>query len=136
VADVLLDTRAWVALLDRREHEHPRCVQQLQEISGRLISTEAILTETPWLMSVLHAGPRHCAEFVGRGAVVPVPLSSTALSRAVDLMEQYRNVPMDFADATLVVRGEELNLNGVFTLDQRGVSVYRLRNRRAFQIVP
>jgi predicted nucleic acid-binding protein len=136
VADLLLDTGAWVALLDRREREHHRCVQQLQEFSGRLISTEAILTETLWLMSGLHDGPRRCAEFVGRGAVALVPISPAALSRAVDLMEQYRNVPMDFADATLVVLGEELNLNSVFTLDHRGFSVYRLRGRRAFQIVP
>lgn len=36
VADLLLDTGAWVALLDRREREHPRCVQTLQGFSGRL----------------------------------------------------------------------------------------------------
>jgi len=125
-----------VALLDRREREHLRCVQHLQEFSGRLISTEAILTETLWLMSGLRDGPRRCAEFVGRGAVTLVPISPAPLSRAVELMEQYRNVPMGFADATLVVLGEELNLNIVFTLDHRGFSVYRLHGRRAFQIVP
>ena len=43
---------------------------------------------------------------------------------------------MDFADATLVVLGEDLNLDGVFTLDRRGFGVYRLRSRRSFQIVP
>lgn len=136
MADLLLDTGAWVALLDRREREHLRCVQALQGFSGRLISTEAVLTETLWLMSGLHDGPRRCAEFVRRGAVTLVPISPKALSRAVDLMEQYRNVPMDFADATLFVLGEDLNLDGVFTLDRRGFGVYRLPGRRPFQIVP
>jgi predicted nucleic acid-binding protein len=51
-------------------------------------------------------------------------------------MEQYRNVPMDFADATLVVLAEDLDLNAVFTLDRRGFGVYRFHGRRSFQIVP
>jgi hypothetical protein len=136
VADLLLDTGAWVALLDRREREHARCVQVVQGFSGRFISTEPVLTETLWLMSGLQDGPRRCAEFVRRGVVHLVPLSPKALGRAVDLMEQYRNVPMDFADATLVVLGEELELNGVFALDRRGFGVYRLHGRRPFQIVP
>lgn len=136
VADLLLDTGAWVALLDRREREHSRCVQVLPEFSGRLLSTEAVLTETLWLMSGLHDGPRRCAEFVHRGAVTLVPISPKALRRAVDLMEQYRNVPMDFADATLVVLGEEMKLTRVFTLDRRGFGVYRLHARHPFQIAP
>jgi uncharacterized protein len=65
-----------------------------------------------------------------------VPISPESLGRAVDLMDQYRNVPMDYADATLVTLGEDLDLDDVFTLDRRGFSVYRLRGRRSFQIVP
>jgi hypothetical protein len=52
----------------------------------------------------------------------------------VDLMEQHRNVPTHYADATLVTLGEDLD--SVFTLDHRGFGVYRLRGRRSFQIVP
>ena len=33
-------------------------------------------------------------------------------------MEKYRNVPMDFADATLAVLAEELETEWVFTLDR------------------
>lgn len=136
MVDLLLDTGTWVALLDRREREHVRCVEALRGLTGRLISTEAVLTETLWLVSGLRDGPRRCAEFVQRGAVTVVPVSSESLARAVDLMEQYRNVPMDYADATLVTLGEELDLDTVFTLDRRGFGVYRLRGRRSFQIVP
>ncbi len=51
-------------------------------------------------------------------------------------MEKYRNVPMDYADATLVALGEELGTDLVFTLDRRGFSAYRLNQRKAFQLVP
>jgi predicted nucleic acid-binding protein len=51
-------------------------------------------------------------------------------------MEKHRNVPMGFADATLVSLGEELDLNTVFTLDRSGFNVYRLHGRRPFGIIP
>ena len=136
MADLLLDTGAWVALVDRREREHGRCVQALQEVTGRLVSTEAVLTETLWLVGGLRDGPRRCAEFVRRGTVTLVPVSPESLARAVDLMARYHNVPMDYADATLVALGEDLSLDCVFTLDRRGFGVYRLHGRRPFQIVP
>ena len=136
MTDLLLDTGAWVALLDRREREHGRCVAALQEITGRLVSTEAVLTESLWLVSGLRDGPRRCAEFVRRGTVTLVPASPESLGRALDLMARYRTVPMDYADATVVTLGEDLGLDRVFTLDRRGFGIYRLHGRRPFHIVP
>lgn len=66
----------------------------------------------------------------------PHPLLAGNLKRVAALMEKYRDVPMDFADATLVVLGEEAGTNWVFTLDRRGFSTYRLRGRGAFRILP
>ena len=136
MADILLDTGAWYAILDRREQAHAACVEALRGVTGRLLSTEAVLTETLWLLEGLREGPRRCAEFVRRGAVILVPISAESLARAVALMEKYRDVPMDFADATLVTLGEELTLNTILTLDRRGFGVYRLHGRRPFHILP
>ena len=65
-----------------------------------------------------------------------VPPSHTRLLRVAALMEKYHDVPMDYADATLVALGEEIGSDAVFTLDRRGFSAYRLNQRKAFQIVP
>lgn len=136
MVDVILDTGAWFAILDGDDRDHPRCVQAFQQVAGRLVSTEAVLTETMWLVQGLRDGPRRCADFVRLGVVTLVPISYGSLARAVDLMAKYRNVPMDFADATLVTLGEDLGLDRVFTLDRRGFGVYRLHGRRPFQIIP
>lgn len=136
VADVLLDTGVWYAVLDRRDRDHRRCVEAVERVAGRLVSTEAVLTETVWLLEDLPNGLRGCAEFVRRGAVTLVPMSAEALGRAVELMLRYRNVPMDFADATLVTLGEDLDIDQVFTLDRRGFGVFRLHGKRPFRIIP
>ncbi len=136
MADVLLDTGAWVAVIDRDEQAHGRCLEAFRQLAGRLVSTEAVLTETLWFMQNYRGGARACADFVRRAAVTLVPVSAESLARAVGLMEKYRNVPMDFADATLVTLGEDLGLEDVFTLDRRGFGVYRLHGRRPFRIIP
>jgi uncharacterized protein len=111
-------------------------VEAFERVTGRLVSTEAVLTETMCLVERIRNGSERCAEFVRLGIVTLVPISGGSLARAVDLMARYRNVPMDFADATLVALGEDLGLDQVFTLDRRGFAVFRLRGRRPFRIIP
>jgi len=77
-----------------------------------------------------------CLEFLLRGAFLLVPPSSASLKRVSILMEKYRSVPMDYADATLVAFGEELGTDRVFTLDHRGFSAYRLNQRTTFRLFP
>ena len=64
-----------------------------------------------------------------------VPSTDISLKRCRTLIEKYSDLPMDFADATLVVLAEELNTDLVFTLDQ-DFQVYRVRGRKQFRVVP
>ena len=134
--ELLLDTGAFVALADRSERRHADCVAVLDGWSGSIVTTEAVLTETLYLVGPRWQAQKLCLEFVLRGAFVLVPPSQASLKRVSVLMEKYRNVPMDYADATLVALGEELGADQVFTLDRRGFSAYRLLQRKAFQLVP
>lgn len=42
-------------------------------------------------------------------------------------MQEYTDLPMDFADATLVSMAESLGTQKVFTLDRGDFSVYRIK---------
>lgn len=134
--ELLLDTGAFVALVDRSEKRHADCVAVLEGWSGRIVSTEAILTETLYLVGPRWPPQKICLEFLLRGAFLLIPPSPASLKRVSILMEKYRNVPMDYADATLVALGEELGTDQVFTLDHRGFSAYRLNQRTAFRLFP
>ena len=134
--ELLLDTGAFVALVDRDETAHDLCVSALESWRGPVVTTEAVLTETLYLVGPRWQPQKTCLEFLLRGAFQLVPSSRESLKRVAAHMEKYRNVPMDFADGTLVALGEELETDWVFTLDRRGFSTYRLGRRRAFQIIP
>jgi|SRR3990172_2473260 len=134
--NVLLDTGPFVALLDRSEKNHGRCVDFFREFRGRLFTTEPVLTETLYLLNSTIKAQKSCVEFVLQGGVTLLPQSMESLSRAVSLMEKYKDIPMDFADATLVVLAEEMETDEIFTLDLRGFGAYRMTRKRAFKVWP
>lgn len=133
---MLLDTGPIVAMLHRDDDGHAGCVRAMAEFHGSLLTTEPVLTEAMYLLGTLPGGSDACLEFFMRGAAVLIPQSRATLTRVQSLMAQYRDVPMDFADATLVALAEETNLRRVFTLDRRGFSVYRLGRRGHFELEP
>ena len=51
------------------------------------------------------------------------------------LMEQYRDTPMDLANASLVATAEVLTLRRIFTLDS-DFYVYRINNTGVFEVAP
>ena len=57
------------------------------------------------------------------------------LPQLVELIERHANVPMDFADATLVLLAEQLATTDVLTLDRRGFSAYRTPSGRRLRNV-
>jgi uncharacterized protein len=134
--ELLLDTGAFVALVDRSETKHADCVAVLERWTGPILTTEAVLTEALYLVGPAWLPQRTCLEFFLRGAFLLVPSSIASLQRATTLMQKYQDLPMDYADATLVSLAEESETDHVFTLDRKGFSTYRLRGRKAFRLVP
>jgi len=136
MGNILLDTGAFVALLDRSEATHKRCLDFFSSFRGTVYTTEPALTEALYLLGPSVKAQRICIDFILKGGATMVPQSAASLSRAALLMEKYHDVPMDFADATLVVLAEETGIDKVFTLDKRGFQAYRIHGRRAFVIAP
>lgn len=134
--ELLLDTGAFVALIDRSEERHRDCVQVLEGWTGPIVTSEAVLTEALHLLGPDWRPRGACLQFILRGAVLLVPTSLRSLRRVTELMEKYADRPMDYADATLVALAEDLDTDEVFTLDRQDFSIYRLQGTRAFRLLP
>ncbi len=136
MADLLLDTGPFVALLDKSERNHTRCASFFRDFRGRLITTESVLTEAVYLLGPSFPRQKPALDFILAGGAELVPMMPALINRCVHLMSKYSDVPMDYADATLVAVGETLGIRDVLTLDRRGFSVYRYASRGAFRIFP
>ena len=100
------------------------------------MTTEAVITEATHLLGRGGAAPVRALEFVLAAGIPVVPLPVPTLRQVASLMRQYADVPMDFADATLVAVGDALGLSRVFTVDRRGFAAYRGARGLAFTLLP
>ena len=132
---VILDTGPWIALIDRSEAKHEVSVYWFRRFEGNLFSTEAVLTEVLYLLNFSSKAQSAAIDFVLSAAVILVPSNQDSLARAKRLMDKYKNVPMDYADATLVALAEDLSTNHVVTFDSH-FAIYRLPSKRPFIILP
>jgi predicted nucleic acid-binding protein len=84
----------------------------------------------------VHGGIEACVSFFLEGGATLVPASRSALERCRALVRQYSDLPMDYADASLVALAEELQTDLVLTTDRRDFEVYRWGGRKKFRVLP
>lgn len=132
---ILADSGFWIALGNRRDRHHAAACAAAKRWAGEgFVSTWPVLTEVTHLL-VARIGLHQALEFmaaVAQGACeVPLP-PDDALVRAAALMRRYRDLPMDLADASLVILAEQLGEGRILSTDLRDFSGYRWKNTRPF----
>lgn len=128
---ISVDTGVFVALFDRHDTHHDRVKNFFAHLQEPLITTLPVITETCYLLRYQNA----CTflSTLEAGAVGLFSLQAHHLGRALTLIKQYADLPMDFADASLVVLAEELKHGRILTLDRRDFSIYRWGNSQGFE---
>ena len=133
---LLVDTGPLVAYLNSRDPAHDEVAGSLDRFSGQLHTSGAVITEAMHFVAADSRGPALLAEFMTASRMrVHDFAQPAALRAAAVLMAKYSDAPMDYADATLVLLAEQLQVLDILTLDRRGFSIYRTRKRRAFEML-
>jgi len=132
----LIDTGAILALVDRGDDWHEACVEAYNRVRLPLFTSEAVLTET---FHLTRGDQRQIASvwtLVGSGAIQMAFISHDELSRIEELMREYQDRPMEFADATLVHLAGREGIGLVLTVDHDDFETYRLPGRKRFTVWP
>lgn len=132
---VLVDASALVALLDADDAQHDRAAEALKGLRDPLATVWPALTEAMHLVAETRDGVETLCDMVGDGALSLLPLDGAEFPRIKALMQQYRDLPMDFADAALVRVAEREQLTRILTFDKH-FAVYRLPRRTRFTVLP
>jgi len=134
---LIADTGFFYALADRSDRYHTRAVAVLQTIAEPLITTWPVLTETTHLL-MRRLSPLACTRFltnVADGFCAVHALEPAHIRHVCTLMDKYADLPMDLADASLVLLAEHLGEGRILSTDQRDFQAYRFKNQKPFQNV-
>ncbi len=132
---VLVDAGPFVALIDRRDNHHARCVEALRTITDPLVTVWPALVEAMYLLDTWQEQATLWA-MVEAGPITLAPLDDQDVPRLRELMRKYRDLPMDLADAALVHVAERDGYRRIFSLDRTDFEVYRVAGRERFTILP
>lgn len=132
---VIIDTGFFVALHIKNDKYHKRAIEVSEQIKHRKwITTWPVISET-------------CHFFIQKNSIKSVMLLINILENGLlDLFQiekkhfpnlkalflKYKDLPMDLADASLVILANELNSGDIVSTDQRDFKTYRWKNHQPF----
>ena len=130
---LLLDAGPLIALFSRRDADHKLVREYLRESQARLLSTWPVITEA-W--HLLHPAQRlSMMRWIKAGGASISEFDDDASTHLVALLEKYRDLPMDLADASLVLLANKTGIREILTLDRRDFLTHRLTGNKRFQLV-
>ena len=122
---ILIDAGPLIALFDVDDTYHNRVRDFLYEHSYRFISTLAVLTEVSYMLNFSVLAQQNFYEWVLYKGLIIIDINQNDIPRIMELTGKYADLPMDFADATLVITAEKTGIKNIISLD-KGFDVYRL----------
>lgn len=133
---IIADTGFFVALVVQSDRHHARAVSAARRYADQgLVTTWPVLTETTHLIH-REAGQdvaERLLRSIEAGAAQVFELTAAHLPRICALMEKYRDLPMDLADASLVVCAEQSGDGRILSTDVRDFGAYRWKHRKPFK---
>ncbi|NLG84960.1 MAG: PIN domain-containing protein [Firmicutes bacterium] len=131
---ILIDAGPLIALFDRDDADHEWTREFLAGYRGRLVTSWAVVTEALYMLDFNLQAQLDFLEWLRREALVIPPFTKAHLTRVIELMRKYADVPMDFADATLMVLAESEEVMEILTLDS-DFDIYRTQKGEALKKV-
>ena len=131
---ILVDTGACLALADRGDAYHVRSSEFFRRNREPLMTTYPVLVESVHLMYKRTGITKTLAwlDALHTQGVGVFTMTTAHLPRLGALMHQYRDLPMDLADASLVLLAEELGEGRIVSTDERDFHAYRWKNQHPF----
>ena len=131
---ILVDTGAWLALADKGDAYHARCVAFFRSNREALMTTYPVLVECVHLMFRRIGVAKTLAwiETLAAQGVGVFAMRADHLPRVTELMRQYADLPMDLADASRVLLAEELGEGRIVSTDERDFHAYRWKSQHPF----
>ncbi len=125
--NTLIDAGPLIALFDRSDSYHLAALRFLETYEGTLWTTWPVITEVSHMLDFHIQSQINFLKWINRGGIKIVDLSEDHFHRIIQLCEKFDDVPMDLADATLIIASEVADIKEIASID---TDFYVYRNVR------
>ena len=135
---ILVDSSGLLAALFPDQRRHAECVRILTEREGPFLLSPFVLAELDYLVAKLGNTQTELRLLheVASGAYTLVPFLASDVHEASSLVEQYSDLGIGLAEASIVVIARRHRTREVLTLDERHFRALAGPGERPFRILP
>ncbi|MGH8002228.1 MAG: type II toxin-antitoxin system VapC family toxin [Brasilonema sp.] len=131
---ILVDASVLVAYYDATDGYHAQVRNFFASCRSDLVTTIACVTEVMWLLGADCQLQNNFLFALANNIYQCEPLLPQDFTRIAEFNTQYADLPGDFADLSLIVISERLNIAAIATLD-KDFDIYRRYRRQPFERV-
>lgn len=124
----LVDAGPLVAAFSKGDKHHGATVEFLSRNRGALVTTWPAITEACHLLRRSPKARIDLLQWVARGGLTAHEAITEQIVDLIAYMEKYFDIPMDLADASIMVTAIELGIRDIASTDS-DFEIYRLPNR-------
>lgn len=133
---VIIDAGPLVALTNERGQYHAWTRQESVKLKAPFLTCDAVLSEAWFLLRTLPKAQEKMLSLMQKGLIQSQFNSAPETVTLTELLRKYANVPMSFADASLVRMSELVQDCLIFTTDSDFTIYRRNRNETIPLIIP
>lgn len=114
---VLVDAGPLIALFDKDDQFHQTMLDFIRAKKYKFVTTLAVITEASHMLDFSVDVQMMLMQWVMQDGVIIQDITQADFYRVIALSKKYRDIPMDFADATLVIAAEKTGVRNIISVD-------------------
>ena len=120
----LIDSGPLIALFDRSDNYHDKVLNFFKNYKGEFITTWAVVTEVTHMLDFNLKVQLDFLKWIELGAIKIYEIKQSDLKSIIPMIKRYTNVPMDFADSSLMFVAQKEGINTIVSIDS-DFDIYR-----------
>jgi len=130
--NTLIDAGPIIALFNKNDKYHKKIKNFLKKYNGKLTSSWPVITEISHMLDFNVQTQIDFLTWIQLGGLNIEAIESEDIGRIIELSLKYSDLPMDLADASLVVLSEKMSIKKIITIDS-DYYVYRTIRREMIE---
>jgi predicted nucleic acid-binding protein len=132
LTEILIDAGPIIALFDKDDSYHEKILNFIKDKGFRFVTTTAVVTEVSHMLDFNVNVQIQFLEWIENDGIRLYEIKQKDIIEIIELTKKYKDRPMDFADATLVIAAKRTGIKKIISIDS-DFDIYRLPGKELIE---
>jgi predicted nucleic acid-binding protein len=130
--EILIDAGPIIALFDKDDTYHEKVLNFIKDKGFKFVTTTAVVTEVSHMLDFNVNVQIQFLEWIEKDGIKLHEVKQKDIIEIIEMTKKYKDRPMDFADATLVIAAKRTGIKKIISIDS-DFDIYRLPGKELIE---